>query len=106
MDSAGVVGNLIGAGSTLAALLLVFLGAVVSNYSSLDAPQKEAVLRQYRFRAWSALAGFVLASLGAISGILAKVFQSVALEVAATVLVIVAFLWVLTAAVSLVRQIR
>ncbi|MBV5271133.1 MAG: hypothetical protein JZU55_16055, partial [Afipia sp.] len=58
-------GDISAAATSLAGLLLVFLGAISTTFDTYQAQEKNAVRGRYQRRAWFAFTGFVLALLAA-----------------------------------------
>ena len=54
-------GDISAAGTALAGLLLVFIGAVTVGFESFEKQDQGAVLAKFRLRGWLALLGFLLA---------------------------------------------
>lgn len=65
MNVAHTLDQVFAGGTTLAGLILVFLGGVLTGYESYDAEQKKAVRKKYKHRAILTLIGFSNALLSA-----------------------------------------
>ena len=100
-------GDVVAAASTLGGLVLVFLGATFSSYESYDPVQRGAAFRaRYRHRAWFIFIGFALAVLAALLALVGKWLHSECLALAGFTVFIVSSLWVVVAALLLVRDIK
>ena len=65
MNRGEIAGQILGAGSALAGLILVFMGAAFTAFEGYTSEQKSAVRKKYQRRALVALAGFVASLLAA-----------------------------------------
>ena len=83
IDIVSVAGDIAGAGTALAGLILVYLGAVAVRYETLDSTDQSSARDVYRRHAWRAFRGIVIALLAAIAALTAK---SLKLEPHATLL--------------------
>lgn len=102
-----VSGDVVAAATTLAGLVLVFLGVTFTSYESYAPVQRGASLRaRYKRRAWFIFIGFALAVLAALLALSGKWFHQECLALAAVIIFAVSSLWVVATAVMLVRDIQ
>lgn len=99
-----IVHDIMAAATTLAGLLIVFLGGIVARYEGLDAAQRKDIGPTYRKRGALAFLGFLSASFSAALSVFAHAFASSTLADAAAVLLICAFAAVISAAVLVYTQ--
>jgi Na+/proline symporter len=71
-----VAGDIVAAGSAAAGLILVYVGALSTGYSTFTAQERRSVKRSYRTRAWFALAGLVLFLISVALGLIGKWYDS------------------------------
>jgi hypothetical protein len=102
----GVAGDVTGAATALAGLILVFLGAISTSFDSYQKTEQSAVRGRYQRRAWFAFIGFSLAILAALLALLAQWFSQACLALTAVALLAVAMIWTILAALSSVREIK
>jgi len=93
MDGIAVAGEVAGAGTALAGLILVYLGALVAGFETFQPQERKANKPRYLKRAWIAFVGVILALLSALLGIAGKLFQSACPADAGVVLLLLSFLW-------------
>ena len=98
-----LAGDLVSASTTLAALVLVFLGGLFNSLESQGEVAREANLPVYRRRAQATFCAFVLSVISVIVAIIAHATQSTALTLLAAALLVVVLVWLLVAASSLLR---
>jgi hypothetical protein len=97
-------GDLVAAATTLAGLVLVFLGATYTSYQSYAPILRDRTVRdRFRRRAWFVFTGFALSLVAAFSALIGKWFHHEYFALAALLLFAVALLWVLMAAVLSVK---
>ena len=72
---AEIAGDITGASSALAGLLLVFLGATQTSFESYDKAAQKSVLTNYQWKARLAFAGFVLSLIALVCSLLGKRFE-------------------------------
>ena len=95
-------GDIIGSGVALAGLILVFLGAISTSFNSYQKQEQNSVRGRYQKRAWFAFVGFCLrSSSGRPGNVWPVVFRPSAWSVTALVLLLIAFGWVVVAALLL-----
>ncbi len=102
-----VSGDVVGAASALAGLVLVFLGATSASYKSYDPLLRVKNIRaRFRWRAWFGFIGLCLALLTVALALYGKVTESItAVEIALSIFVI-AIGWLLIAALFSVLDIK
>jgi hypothetical protein len=83
--------DVIGAGTALAGLVLVFLGSVSNGFEAYQPQERRSVVKKYRRRAWWSFAAFVLALGAALLGLLSKWLQLACLTGAGLALLILSF---------------
>lgn len=102
-----VSGDVVAAATTLAGLVLVFLGATFASYESYDPIQRGTALRaRYKHRAWFIFVGFALAVLAALLALAGKWLHQECLALAALAVFVASSLWVVVAAILLIRDIK
>lgn len=106
MDGLSVSGEIVTAGTALAGLILIYIGALVTSYGSFAATEQKSVKGKFQQRAWLAFVGLFLAMLAASLAILGKWTQSPCATNAAAIIILVAFAWGLFVTVAAVREIR
>ena len=72
LDIVSVVSDIAGAGTALAGLILVYLGAVAVRYETLDQKNQSSARDVYRRHARRAFRGLVIALVAAIAALTAK----------------------------------
>jgi hypothetical protein len=101
-----VAGDIATAAAALAGLVLVFLGAIASTFTSYQKQEQAAVRGRLQLRAWLAFVGFVLALLATASALAGKWLGHECTALVALALLFVALIWVTFAALSAVREIK
>ena len=76
LDLVSVASDIADAGTALAGLILVYLGAVAVRYETLDPKDQSSARNVYRRHAWRAFRGIVLALVAAITALTAKSLKS------------------------------
>lgn len=105
MNGLAVSGEVAGAGTALAGLILIYIGSLATGYDSYQPQEQKSVKGRFQRRAWIAFAGFVLALLAAALAIIGKwISNGCAADVAAWAL-FAAFLWTVFATVQAIREI-
>lgn len=99
-----IVHDIMAAATTLAGLLIVFLGGIVARYEGLDEKQRKAVGPAYRKRGALAFTGFLAASCSAGISILAHALANNTLAELAAALLILAFVAIISAAILVYAQ--
>jgi hypothetical protein len=93
-----VSGDVVTAATTLAGLVLVFLGATSTSYESYPAVMRDrAIRKRFRRRAWFGFAGFALSLLAAFLALEGKWLHHECSALVAFVLFAAALIWVLIA---------
>ena len=94
LNIVSVAGDVAGAATALAGLILVYLGAVAARYETLDPKDRSSARDVYRSHARRAFRGIVIALVAAIAALAAESIKS---EPYATILAAVAVLSLLMA---------
>jgi len=89
LDIVSIAGDIADAGTALAGLILVYLGAVAVRYETLDPKDQSSGRDVYRRHARRAFRGIVIALIAAIAALTAKSLKS---EPYATIIAVVAFI--------------
>ena len=72
LDVVSIASDIAGAGTALAGLILVYLGAVSVRYETLDPKDQASARDRYRLHARRAFRGIVIALVAAIAALTAK----------------------------------
>lgn len=105
-SAVAIAGDIAGAATGLAGLILVFLGAISTGFSGYQKQEQTSVKGRYQRRAWLAFVGFALALLAVPLALVGKWHQHECAALASAALLSVALIWVLFAALSAVREIK
>ena len=97
--------DIIGAGTALAGLILVFLGSVSNGFEAYATQERRSVVKKYQRRSWSAFIAFVLALGAAFLGLLSKWLQCGPLTSVGLVVLVLSFVAVVVIAWVEVREI-
>lgn len=97
--------DIIGAGTALAGLILVFLGSVSNGFEAYAPQERKSVVKKYKRRSWAAFIAFVLALSAALLGLLSKWQHCGALTGAGLILLVLSFAAVVVIALTEVREI-
>ncbi len=89
LDIVSVASEIADAGTALAGLILVYLGAVAVRYETLDPKDQSSARDVYRRHARRAFRGIVIALVAAIAALTAKALKS---EPYATIVAVIAVL--------------
>ena len=76
LDIVSIASDVAGAGTALAGLILVYLGAVAVRYETLDPKDQASARDVYRRHARRAFRGIVIALVAAIAALTAKALKS------------------------------
>ena len=76
LDIVSIASDIAGAGTALAGLILVYLGAVSVRYETLDPKDQASARYRYRLHARRAFRGIVIALVAAIAALTAKALKS------------------------------
>lgn len=93
MDGIAVAGEVAGAGTALAGLILVYLGALVTGFEGFQPQERRSNKPRFTKRAWIAFAGVILALLSALCGIAGKGLPSPCIANVGVVLLLLSFIW-------------
>ena len=105
MDGTVVSSEVVGSGTALAGLVLIYIGVLVSSYGSYQPQEQKAVRGKFQTRAWIAFVGFSLAILSAVLGVLGKWLGSACTGNASVIVLLVAFGWTVFATILTIREI-
>ena len=89
LDPVSAAGDIADAGTALAGLILVYLGAVAVRYETLDPKDQSSARETYRRHARRAFRGIVIALVAAIAALTAESLKS---EPYATIIAVIAFI--------------
>jgi hypothetical protein len=89
LDLVSVTSDIAAAGTALAGLILVYLGAVAVRYETLDPKDQSTARDVYRRHARRAFRGIVIALVAAVAALTAEAFKA---EPYATIIAVVAFI--------------
>jgi NAD/NADP transhydrogenase beta subunit len=106
VDPVSVTDDVVAGTTALAGLILVYLGNVASGLASFEEDERGAVRATYRFRAWFAFAGMVIAIVSTMLAITAKWSNSACIAVWAIVLLFLALFWGIALAFLTAREIK
>jgi hypothetical protein len=98
--------DVITAGTALAGLVLVFVGALSTSFDSYDPTEKKSVRLRYQTRLWFAFTGFSCAVGAALLAILGKWIENECLAFGSLSLLLAAFAFVVVTALIAVRDVR
>jgi hypothetical protein len=102
-----ISGDIVAAATTLGGLVLVFLGATFATYESYAPVQRGRDLRaRFQFRAWFIFIGFALAVLAALLALAGKWLHDECFALSGLAIFVLSSIWVVAAAVLLVRDIK
>lgn len=101
-----IAGDVAGAATALAGLILVFLGATAASFESYQKQEQRSVIGRYQRRAWLAFVGFCLALLAVPLALVGKWYGQECAALVAAALLSVALIWVLLAALFAVMEVR
>lgn len=93
-----LAGDLVGAATTLAALMLEFLGGLYNSLHNQDDATRAANRPIYRRRAQTSFGAFLLAVFSTILAIMGHAAESAPLTAVAAALLVVVLVWLLIAA--------
>jgi hypothetical protein len=101
-----VAGDVVAAGSALAGLMLVYMGALSTSFASFQPQERKSVRGSHLKRTWFAFAGLVL-FVAAVSGaLIGKLFAIPCLAVAALGLLLIGCGWLIATAIFTAREIK
>ncbi len=101
-----IAGDIAGAATALAGLLLVFLGAAANSFFGYEKTAQGSVRSKYKGRAWLAFAGFCASTLAAALAMYGHYSEGACAVGAAFALLIAAFVFSLIAALLIVLDIK
>lgn len=106
MDGVAVAGEVVGAGTALAGLILVYLGALVAGFESFQPQEQKVNKPRFLKRAWLAFVGIILSLISALLGIIGKWTAIACIANSGVVLLLISFLWGCLIAYLTVREIE
>lgn len=98
-----IIGDVFGAATTLAGLLLVFMGGLVGAYQQLDPARRQAVGGSFRRRGILGLIGFLAACASAAAAILAHAGMGMFFANLAVAFLLVSFAALISSAIVIFR---
>ena len=101
-----LAGDVIAAGAALAGLILVYLGAVATEYASFERTAQDAVRPTFMRRAWFAAAGVMLSIAASGIAVLGKWLGQVSLVGGSVVLLALALIWSAIIAILLAVEVK
>ena len=93
MNGLSVSGEIVTAGTALAGLILIYIGALVTSYGSFAATEQKSVKGKFQQRAWLAFVGLVLSLLAATLAIIGKSVNDCCTANASVIVILAAFGW-------------
>lgn len=105
MDGIAVAGEVVGASTALAGLILVYMGSLATGFGAFQPQEQKSVRGRYLTRAWIAFVGMAFALTAAALGVLGKWFASECIANASVIFLLIAFIWGVVIAVLTVREI-
>ncbi|HZR62861.1 MAG TPA: hypothetical protein VFA80_18100 [Xanthobacteraceae bacterium] len=99
-------GDVIAAGTVLAGLILVYLGAVATEYASFQKTEQGAVRPVFMRRAWFAVLGIVFSIAAAGLAVLGKWLALSCVVGTAAILLALALVWSVVIALLLAAEIK
>ena len=106
MNSLNVAGEVVGASTALAGLILVYLGSIATSYASYDSTQQGSVRLSHQRRIWLAFVGLTFALAAAALAVIAKWVSSECSATVAVILLFIAFGWGIASALLTVLEVR
>ena len=105
MESTAVAGNVVTAATALAGLIFIYIGTLVTAFSSYQAQEQKSVRGRFLARAWLAFVGMALALLSAGLAIAGQWLANTCLATLSVWILLAAFAWAVLAAVLTIREI-
>ncbi len=106
MKTPELASDIIAGSTTFAGLIIVYVGAVATAYSSYQKTEQKTVRGRYRRRAMIATAGVALAASSAAMALLGKWASSNWMVGLAAVLMLLTLAWGVGVTIETVREIR
>lgn len=106
MGALSVTSDIIGAGTALAGLMLVYIGFQIADFGTYSATEKKTVKPKFQLRAGLAVVGVILALLAALAALLTKAAGDQNFAIVPITLAVIAFLWTIVIAVANVWEIK
>ena len=105
-SAAEIGGDVVAAGSAIAGLMLVYIGALSSSYGTFDAREKPAVRASFQRRAWFAFVGLLLNALSIPFGLAAKGLDNSCALFASLGMLVLGVVWLVVVATLSVLEIK
>ena len=99
-------GDIVAAGSAIAGLMLVYMGALSTSYSSYQGKEQGTVRRSFRMRMWFAFFGLVLSILSVAAALAGKLLGAPGAVMVALWLLLLGLAWVVAASVLTALEIK
>lgn len=99
-------GDVVAAGSALAGLMLVYMGALSAGYSSYDPQEKRAVRPSYQSRIWFAFVGLVLNAISIPLGLAGKGLENLCALYAGLGFLLFGTAWLIAVAALTAREVK
>ncbi len=106
MKGLEVASDVANAGTPLAGLVLIYIGTLVTAYSSHGATEQRTVRGRFLVRAYMALVGLVLALMAAALAVIGKWIGSECMANVAVWFLMAAFTWAVVTTVATIWEIR
>jgi len=101
-----VAGDIAAAGGALSGLMLVYMGALSSGFSTFEPMEKPAVRPSYQRRTWFAFAGLVLFLAAVTLALFGKLFDLPCVILGALALLLLGMGWLVATAVFTAMEIN
>ncbi|MGE5562718.1 MAG: hypothetical protein ACM3ZV_05335 [Bacillota bacterium] len=106
VNGLNVAGEVVGAATALAGLILVYLGSIAASYASYETTQQGSVRLSHQRRIWLAFIGFVFALSSSALAVVGKWIGSECSATIAVILLFIAFIWGIASALMTVLEVR
>ena len=106
MDGANLSSEVVTAGTALAGLILIYIGALITSFGSYQASEQKSVKFRFLGRAWLSFVGLFLSLLAASLAILGKWFGSACVGNVSVCIILAAFAWAVFATVLAIQEIK
>lgn len=104
--AAEIGGDIAAAGSAVAGLILVYIGALSASFGTYQPQEKRAVRPSFQRRAWFAFAGLVILILSVALALIGKWLAINCLVLGALTLLGIGLAWVIVTAALTVMEIK
>ncbi len=105
MNGLAVTGEVVTAGTALAGLILIYIGALVTGYGGYGATEQKSVKSKFQQRAWLAFIGLFLSLFASGLAIIGAWVSDGCTANASVMVLLAAFAWGAFTAVATVREI-